>query len=303
MFTSFLSIFDRTCVSPAAPIRTGRTTHRSFDCGMIESLEGRQFLSASVLHAPITSAAPVAAVTQPLANPGKLAQKGITNVLPLSIVSIVNQGGQLVANALLGGHAFQIPLDLSAQPATAPGATPVLDLHIGAIHLDLLGLKVDTSPICLEITAQPGPGNLLGNLVTSIANLLNGGLPLGGILGGLGGTQLNTLLTGLTNVLNNVLGQLTAPGALTGVGGTSPGACDILHLSLGPVNLDLLGLNVDLDNCSNGPITVDITAQEGNGQLLGNLLCGLSRLLDNGASPVAVANALARIANVLHRLL
>jgi len=303
MFTSFLSIFDRTYVPPVAPVRAKRTAHRLANCGMIEALEGRQFLSASVLHAPITSAAPVAAVTQPLASPGKLAQKGITNVLPLSIVNIVNQGGQLVANALLGGHAFQIPLDLVPNPTAAPSATPVLDLHIGAIHLDLLGLKVDTSPICLNISAQPGNGQLLGNLVTAVANLLNGGNPLGGILGGLGGANVNTLLTGLTNVLNTALGQLTAPGALAGVGGTSPGACDILNLSLGPVNLDLLGLNVDLDNCSNGPITVDITAQEGKGQLLGNLLCGLSRLLDNGASPVAVANALARIANILNRLL
>jgi hypothetical protein len=302
MFTSFLSLFDRTRASFAASSQAKRTAHRPVVCGMIEALEGRQLLSASLLQAPITSTAPAAAVTQQLASVGKLAQKGITNVLPLSIVSIVNQGGQLVANALLGGHAFQIPLDLSASPA-APGATPVLNLHIGAIHLDLLGLKVDTSPICLDITAQPGSGNLLGNLVTSIANLLNGGGTLGGILGGLSGTQLNTLLTGLTNVLNNVLGQITAPGAVTGVGGISPGASNILHLSLGPVNLDLLGLNVDLDNCSNGPITVDITAQEGNGQLLGNLLGGLSRLLDNGASNVAVANALARIANALHGLL
>jgi len=299
MFTSFLSLFDRTSPSSVAPIPARRTAPRSVIGGMVEALEGRQFLSASILHAPLTSAAPVAAVTQPLASVSKLAQKGITNVLPLSIVNVVNQGGQLVANALLGGHAFQIPLDLSASPAAA-GATPVLNLHVGAIHLDLLGLHVDTSPICLDITAQPGSGNLLGNLVTSVANLLNGGGAVGGILGGLSGTQLNTLLGGLTNLLNNVLGQVTAPGAVTGVGGTSPGACDILHLSLGPVNLNLLGLNVDLDNCANGPITVDLTAQEGSGQLLGNLLCGLSRLLDNGASNVAVANALARIANVLH---
>jgi len=267
---------------------------------MIEALEGRQLLSASLLQTPAALPVVNAAVTQPLASVTKLAQKGITNVLPLSIVSIVNQGGHLVANALLGGHAIQFPIDLSVQPV-APGATPVLDLHIGAIDLNLLGLRVQTSPICLAITAQPGPGNLLGNLVSSVANLLNGNVPLGTVLGGLGG-QLNTLLTGLTNVLNNVLGQLTAPSAVTGVGGTSAGACDILHLSLGPVNLNLLGLNVDLDNCSNGPVTVDITAHEGNGNLLGNLLCGLSRLLDNGASNVAVANAISRIANALHLL-
>jgi len=301
MFTSFLSLFgDRRAALPA---RDMRHTHLLFRGGMVEALEGRQFLSASVLQAPIVSHAPTAAVTQPLASAAKLAQKAITNVLPITITSIVNQGGTLVANALLGTHAFQIPLDLTASPGTAVGSTPVLDLHIGAIHLDVLGLKVDTSPICLAITAQPGPGNLLGNLVTQVTNLLNGGTSLGTILGGLSGANLNTLLGGLTSVLNSVLGSVTAPQALTGVGGTTPGACDILHLSVGPIHLNLLGLNVDVDNCSGGPVTVDLTAQEGNGQLLGNLLCGLSRLLDNGASNVAVANALARIANALHRLL
>jgi hypothetical protein len=294
MFTSFLSLFGE---DRAAPVR--RDTHLFSRGGMVEALEGRQFLSASVLHAPVTSVAPTAAVTQPLASASKLAQKGITNVLPITISSIVNQGGQLVANALLGTHAFQIPLNLTA----TPGTTPVLDLHIGAIHLDLLGLKVDTSPICLSISAQSGPGNLLGNLVTQVANLLNGGTSLGNILGGLSGSNLNTLLGGLTSVLNSVLGAVTSPQAVTGVGGTTPGACDILNLSVGPIHLNLLGLHVDADNCSGGPITVDITAQEGNGQLLGNLLCGLSRLLDNGASNVAVANALARIANALHTLL
>jgi hypothetical protein len=56
-----------------------------------------------------------------------------------------------------------------------------------------------------------------------------------------------------------------------GVGHT----CAILHLELGPLDLTLLGLNVHLDNCHNGPVTVDITAVTGQGNLLGNLLCGL----------------------------
>jgi len=60
------------------------------------------------------------------------------------------------------------------------------------------------------------------------------------------------------------------------LGGT-PGAdasCDILNLSLGPINLNLLGLIVNLDDCDNGPITVDITGDDSG--LLGQLLCGLA---------------------------
>jgi len=49
--------------------------------------------------------------------------------------------------------------------------------------------------------------------------------------------------------------------------------CAILNLELGPVNLNLLGLEVILDDCEGGPVLVDITARRG--QLLGNLLCGL----------------------------
>jgi len=57
---------------------------------------------------------------------------------------------------------------------------------------------------------------------------------------------------------------------------TAVGECPILHLALGPIDLNVLGLNVSLDNCHNGPITVDISAMQGPGNLLGNLLCGLT---------------------------
>ncbi len=67
---------------------------------------------------------------------------------------------------------------------TAGNATcEILNLQIGAISLDLLGLQVDLAPISLVITAQSGPGNLLGNLLCAIANLLNDGNPLTDIAG------------------------------------------------------------------------------------------------------------------------
>ena len=54
-------------------------------------------------------------------------------------------------------------------------------------------------------------------------------------------------------------------------------ACDILHLVLGPLDLDILGLQVHLDR-----IVLDIVAATGAGNLLGNLLCAISGLLDGG---------------------
>ncbi|HYP29073.1 MAG TPA: hypothetical protein VE262_20350 [Blastocatellia bacterium] len=46
--------------------------------------------------------------------------------------------------------------------------------------------------IVLDIDAQSGPGNLLGNLLCAVANLLNNGGPLEGI----------------ARLLNQILGQL-----------------------------------------------------------------------------------------------
>jgi hypothetical protein len=73
---------------------------------------------------------------------------------------------------------FAAPAILTAPAAgdavTAQAVCSILNLDIGAIHLDLLGLVIDLSPISLDITAVPG-GGLLGDLLCGLANLLNGG--------------------------------------------------------------------------------------------------------------------------------
>ena len=55
--------------------------------------------------------------------------------------------------------------------------------------------------------------------------------------------------------------------------------CDILHLVLGPLDLDLLGLQVHLDK-----VVLNVVAESGPGNLLGNLLCAVAGLLDGGLS-------------------
>ena len=84
---------------------------------------------------------------------------------------------------------------------------------------------------------------------------------------------------------------------------TSAGSPSNLHLSLGPVHLNLLGLNVDLDNCDDGPVTVDITAQRGPGRLLGNLLSSVTHLLDGQGQGRPLANALNRVADAIGDIL
>jgi hypothetical protein len=190
---------------------------------------------------------------------------------------------------------------LSTSPNTADPTCPILNLEIPqGIHLSLLGLNVDTSGICLSITGESGNGNLLGNLVCDLANALNNGTGLVSFLNGLTQHQLNTLLGGLTSILNSGVKD-AATASLTSALGATPSvsgpSCNILNLSLGPVNLNLLGLNVSLDNCAGGPITVSVTATPGAGNLLGNLLCDLSNLLNSNASLRALENSLERVAH------
>ena len=73
-------------------------------------------------------------------------------------------------------QAFQVPV---AAAATPPAGCRILDLTLGPLDLDLLGLVVHLDTVHLNITAQPGPGNLLGNLLCQIVGLFdqnNGGL-------------------------------------------------------------------------------------------------------------------------------
>jgi hypothetical protein len=77
---------------------------------------------------------------------------------------------------------------------TPTGSTcQILNLTLGPLHLNLLGLVVNLNQVHLTINAQSGPGNLLGNLLCAVANLLNGGAPDLGTLS----TLLNRILLAL----------------------------------------------------------------------------------------------------------
>jgi hypothetical protein len=75
----------------------------------------------------------------------------------------------------------------------------------------------------------------------------------------------------------------------------TPNACQILSLQLGPIDLNLLGLRVRTNQ-----INLLIEGVRGAGNLLGNLLCGITGLLD----PNALANTpLGQLAQILNALL
>lgn len=109
---------------------------------------------------------------------------GVLNAVGTLTVNILNAAGGVLQTVTVAG--------VTAPVTSSTGSCNILTLDIGAIHLDLLGLVVDLAPIHLNITAQSGAGNLLGNLLCSVANLLNNGGPLSQI----------------TNLLNQILSQL-----------------------------------------------------------------------------------------------
>jgi hypothetical protein len=219
---------------------------------------------------------------------------GNFTVLPITITGVAVQNGQLVANGLIGTTPFQAPLLLGSHQGA--GACPILDLQLGAIDVNLLGLRVETSPICLEVTALQG-GGLLGDLLCGVANLLQGGASLSDVLAFLQTTgNLERFLNGLTAVLNQVFDRITSNTSLAGA------SCSVLSLAVGPLDLNLLGLVVELDDCNNGPVTVDITAIPGGG-LLGDLLCSLAGNPLNNPLNTAVQRLLFQITQVLGQLL
>ena len=81
-------------------------------------------------------------------------------------------------------------------------------------------------------------------------------------------------------------------------------SCNVLNLALGPLDLNLLGLVVALDDCADAPVTVDVTATPGGG-LLGDLLCGLGNLLNNNSTgnPNAITETLLQVVSAVGGLL
>src|SRR5262249_46412883 len=187
----------------SAPVRSFRPT--------VEALEQREVLaSPASLAAPVLGPALVSSITPTVHQVGA--------ILPLQVTGVTfdSTTGQLLANLQLGNLTTTAPLTLSATPNAADPSCPILNLHLGEIHLNVLGLKVDTSEICLSVTAHEG-GGLLGDLLCGVSNALNNGTSLGSALGSLSTSDLNTVTSGLTGILNGALDNVkAAPGATVG---------------------------------------------------------------------------------------
>ena len=101
-------------------------------------------------------------------------------------------------------RAVTMPVEDVVAGSTAAGgrtAAPaiscdVLNLVLGPLDLNLLGLEIHLDQVVLDIIAVPGA--LLGDLLCAVAGLLSGGL-------------LGNLLRQIADLLNQILGQLNLP--------------------------------------------------------------------------------------------
>lgn len=204
----------------------------------------------------------------------------------------------------LNARLAQVLGELNAQaPGIAPAALapsaamgqPTLNAAVPGLNLNLLGLTLQTTPISLDTAVGSGPGQLLGNVLTTLQNT-QGAVPgqLAAVF-----ANLNAIVAKVVGVLNASTLTLPAgavgslPPVLRALAGRSffpaaPGATlPILDLGGGaaPGSASLLGLQVAGTN-----VEATLSASPGDGQILGNLLYNAANI----ASPVA-AGDLARL--------
>ncbi|WP_458209602.1 hypothetical protein [Haladaptatus sp. NG-SE-30] len=144
--------------------------------------------------------------------------EGTVSITEVVVDETAEEGEQLAVSGILKGTAYgdggqktsvkqsfdAVPISLSqgstGDLTTQATTCSILDLDLGPIHLDLLGLVVDLQEVNLDITAETGESKLLGNLLCAVAGLLDPST--GGSL-----SDLLDLLGGLLeDLLNNLLG-------------------------------------------------------------------------------------------------
>jgi len=128
---------------------------------------------------------------------------GVTKVQGDLTVTLRRASGALVGR--VHRHDVALPVRGSGAHLTSARSTsaataascPVLHLVLGPLDLNLLGLHVHLNRVVLDITAQSGPGNLLGNLLCAVVHLLDMTNP----------SLLNLL--SLSNTLNRIIARIT----------------------------------------------------------------------------------------------
>jgi hypothetical protein len=130
-----------------------------------------------------------------------------------------------------------------------------------------------TNTITVPVTGSGGGNTFAGTFQLQKFVADNGQVSAVGLLSG--------TVTTAAGVVTSIVKTVSLPVAV------AESTCDILHLDLGPLSLNLLGLQIDLSR-----VVLDITAQAGAGNLLGNLLCGVANLLNDPSGLAKILNSI-----------
>jgi hypothetical protein len=181
------------------------------------------------------------------------------------ITSFSAQDGRLVANGTLtatfsgGSETVRDTARVRFRVAQRRGRRcDVLTLRLAPLTLELLGVRVQTSDLNLELYARRGA--VLGNLFCALARAR---IRLPRVA-----ASLNRRLDGRSLRVMAMTSEIRAA--------DHQGTCQVLRLVLGPLHLDLLGLNVELYGQNRRlPVVVTIHALQGHGEL-GDRLCAFA---------------------------
>ena len=192
--------------------------------------------------------------------------------LSAKITSFSARAGGVVATGTLTGnlrsgarvsHA-SAPVKFAVAAKASGGRCDVITLRLAPLDLELLGVQVTTSNINLDVYAVHG--RVLGDLFCALSHA----------------KVTFPKAARVARALNSRLGGRPLPvfaesESLPAASTQAPAqTCQVLKLVLGPLNLDLLGLVVDLyGKTQSDPVVVTINAQPDKG-LLGQLLCGVA---------------------------
>ena len=155
-------------------------------------------LTGSGIGLGVASAAPAhlgtAAVSQPAAVSGSqlpvsvpATLNGVAGTLSGTVPQATTKSGHLFAglsftrftsdSGQVTRYSPAITRNVPVTGAATGHVCQILNLTLGPLHLNLLGLVVNLNRVHLKITAVRGPGNLLGNLLCAVAHLLDGSAP------------------------------------------------------------------------------------------------------------------------------
>lgn len=135
------------------------------------------------------------------------------------------------------------------------------------------GITVPVTGTVLQPGTSSGRNSFVGSFnITRFEQQGNQVVAVGTLVGKAGNTPIG--ITTIAMPLDTSASRGVSKAAAGGASIAAIGECDILHLVLGPLHLDLLGLEIDLNR-----VVLDIVAQAGGG-LLGDLLCAIANLLN-----------------------